>query len=261
VSQDVIETKHALTPAAQRWTTDGMTVIAPAAYAALYNLNFRTDETPFDGPDGLMIFALFGLKLLTVVSLMIGLHRIGARIAASPAFAWVAGVVWALVGVALVAVVALAKNRGASVGVDHLWPGQSGAELIGHLDPQPGLRWTPTNIVTAEMVAVVMLAVVVALMLRLVGQRLQRQLVTGLTMVVFLCGLLAYDQVVGWPVMFDFDPFVGDAVLGALTYELALLPAPIDPVGAITLATIAAANGLILMTASRVTPRSSRQPE
>ena len=246
---EVIDTRRASDPVSWHWTTVGMTVVVPVAYAALFNLSFRTDENPFNGPDGFMVLVLFALKLLTIVALVIGLHRIGARIAASPALAWVGAVIWALVGVALAAVVAWAKNRGASLGVDQLWPGQSDAALRGHLNPGPGLGWNPTSIVTAEIMAVVLLAAGVAMVLRLTGRRFEGRVVTTLTMVGFLCGLLIYDQIVGWPVMFDFDPFVGDAVLGVLTYELAFLPAPIDPLGAITLAAIAAANGLILVVA------------
>ncbi len=239
-----------------------MTVVAPVAYAVLFNVSFRTDENPFDGPDGFMALALVALKLLTMFALIAGLHRIGTRIAASPALARVAAVIWALVGMTLITVVAWAKEQGASLGVDHLWPGQSDAELLGHLDPGPGLGWNPTSIVTAELVTVALLAAGVAMLLRLVGAslvgaglvggRLEQRIVTALAMMGFFCGLVVYDQIVGWPAMFDFDPFVGDAVLGVLTYELVFFPGPIDPLGAIALAAIAAANGLILLAARRV---------
>ncbi len=251
---EVIDARSASAPVSRHWTIVGTTVGASVAYAALFNLSFRTDENPFDGPDGFMLLALFALKLVTVVALVIGLHRIGARIAASPALAWVAAAIWALVGVALTAVVAWAKNQGASLGVDQLWPGKADAALRGHLDPGPGPGWNPTSIVTAELVAVVLLALGVAMLLRSTVRRLDQRVITALTAVGFFCGLLIYDQVVGWPVMFDFDPFVGDAVLGVLTYELAFLPGPIDPLGAIALAAMAAANGLILVVASWVRP-------
>lgn len=245
---EVIDPRRASNPDSQPSTNVAL-FVAPVAYAALFNLSFRTDENPFDGPDGAMGLALFVLKLLTVVTVVVGLHRIGERITASPVLARVAAVIWALVGVTLAAVVALAKNRGASLGVDHLWPGQSEAELLGHLDPGPGPGWNPTSIVTAEIVAVVLLAVGVAMVFRFVGGRLEQRIVTALAMVGLFCGLLVYDQIIGWPVMFDFDPFVGDAVLGVLTYELAFLPGPMDPLGAVALAAIGAANGLILVAA------------
>ncbi len=241
--------------ASQFRTGIAMTVVAPVAHAALFNLSYRIDDSPFDGPDGVMIFALFALKLLTVISLVVGLHRIGAQVAASPALAWMAAGIWSSVGTVLVAVVASAKNQGASLGIDHLWPGQSDPELLSHLDPGPGLGWNATSIVTAEILAVASLSVGVALILRFAAGRLERRFATGLTMASFLCGLLVYDRIVGWPVLFDFDPFVGDAVLGVLTYELTVLPGPVDPLGAITLAAIAAANGLILVVARWVPSR------
>jgi hypothetical protein len=107
--------------------------------------------------------------------------------------------------------------------------------------------------VTAEVVAVVALAAGTAILLRLLARWPNRALVTALAMVGLFCGLLCYDQIVGWPVMFDFDPFTGDAVLGTLTYELGFFVGPTDPLGAIALAAIAVANGLILLTTGQPT--------
>ncbi len=234
---------------ARGWLTTGMTVIAPVTYAALYDLSFRTDANPLNGPDGFMTLALVALKLLTIAALVTGVHQIGTRITARPSLAWTAATIWAFVGVALAASIASAKNRGTALGTDQLWPGQSNGELLSQLDPGPGPGWNTTSILTAEIIAVLVLSLGVAMLLRLAGRRLRQRRVTVLALVGILGGLLIYDQIVGWPVMFDFDPFVGDAILGALTYELMLFPLPLDPLGALALAAIAVANGLILVVA------------
>jgi hypothetical protein len=100
--------------------SDRAAVIMPVAYAMAFNISFRTDENPSNGPDGLTAAILFALKLLTVVALIVGLHRVGERAAQRPATATVAAGIWASIGTALVVAVAWAKERGVVLGSDQL---------------------------------------------------------------------------------------------------------------------------------------------
>lgn len=229
------------------WTSTWVLVVVPLAYAVAFNISFRTDENPFNGPDGGVLVALFLLKWATGAALVAGVHRIGGRMAGRPALAPVAAAVWAAVGVALVATVARAKEGGAVLGVDQLWPGNDkAAEMIPHLEVPPGPGWDAGAIVRAELVAVVALTLAVGVALQVLNGRWEQRLATASTVVGFFVGLLVYDRIVGWPVILDFDPFTADAVLGSLTYELMFLIGPVDPLGAIALAAIAVANGVIL---------------
>lgn len=236
------------------WAAIAGLAVAPLVYASVFNLIFRLDERLADSPNGLVVGVLFVLKVLTIASLAVGVHQIGNRISRRRSMAAIGAGIWSSVGVALVLVVAWAKEQGTSLGIDHLWPGRSNPELVDALSPGPGPGWHPSSIVAVEIMAVVVMPIVVAALLRLLARRPERLVVTALALGAVFLSLLAYDRIVGWPVMFDFDPFVGDAVLGILTYELGFFFAPVDPLGATSLAAIAIANSLILASAKPLTP-------
>ncbi len=221
-------------------------VLVPVAYALLYNIRFQTSNHQPHGFDGIAGAALIVLKPLSIIALAASVHSVGKLIAKKPGRATTAAVVWALAGAMLVSAVALAKHRGATLGIDQLWPERSNPELLNLLSPGPGQRWEPRAIIVTELVAVLALSALVAGILWLLARRPERLLVTALAMAAFFFGLLFYDLVAGWPIMFDFDPFVGDAALGALAYELGFVFLPFDPVGSLGLAAIAVANGALL---------------
>ena len=221
-------------------------LVAPIVYAAAFNVRFHVDDTPFNSPDTLFGLALVGLKILAVVSLLYSLGRIGQLVGEQRQFAGVAATVWAIAGTALVLVVAAAKNRGRVLSSDQLWPGHVEPTLLDMLSSEPGTDWQPYTIVVFELIAVALLATLTAAAVAVLAPRLERALVTAIASAGVFLGLLIYDRLVSWPVMFDFDFFVGDAVLGAATYEVGFVFLPVDTIGALAFGTAGLANLTVL---------------
>ncbi len=181
-------------------------------------------------------------KLATVVSVPLTLWRFGRAVGDNPSAAdlwWKLGMFWAVSGAVLLLVVVpfgeqiarATEDGGAALRV---WPGTG---MAGEYDflvaNDPG--YSVARVVSLELGAVMVLAVVSAICVRVATTRNAAAAMLILPMAVVVT-LIFYGTVAPASLVFDYDTFIGDVVLGGLIAELGFFVGPADPIAAVALA-------------------------
>lgn len=178
-------------------------------------------------------------KWLAIPGPPILLHRLAQRVREQPGRWRTATLVW--VGMGVAAVVASARWHAAIATVvdgaayRRLWPTGGAATPASDAAITEGFGplWSVGSVVSIELVAVVAVAVVAGLTLRVVRDDPPFAAVAVPTSVFVVLAL--YGLLTPWAVVADYDFFVGDALLGAMLFELGLFFGPIDPLAAVAI--------------------------
>ncbi len=258
----------------RRWW--GLAVLFPVVFGALgaadlvAHLRLDPADPSLPGPSGLPDWhdqvdqVTWPFKWLTIPSLPILIFLLAEKVVERPHRWRVAGVVWTVVGVALVLIVA-ARMVEVSAALSNvaswrLWPGPLGEGAERSLDELGGFgpRWTPAGIVVRELLAIVALAWGSALALRRCARDDVPVLGAGAVAVMVAGVLFVYKLLTPWSFRADFDFFVGDAVLGATLGELLFFPAPFDPIGSLAIGVAALSMGILIVAWGGVAPPAER---
>ena len=181
-----------------------------------------------------VFFGLIALKVMTAFSLVVLLGRLGSRLAARPQRVLSTTGVWSAVGLVFLAISTQAIDWITQFGC-RVWPGSSHTPT--GVDAFATPRYTETTVIAMEAIAIVLIAGATALAASF--GRSHSTAARGITAAfATLFAVLAYDAVLApWSAVWDFDFFTGDIVLGAIQYELVVMPMPWgDPLSAIALA-------------------------
>ncbi len=215
-------------------------VLAPVVYGGLMLLYLLACLEIVDPSIGEALFIPATLaKLATVVAVPLALFRLGRAVEDTPALArvwWQLGLLWALLGVAIVlAIVPVGEEiarASAKPTASRIWPGTDMAaerDLFVASNPAYNLF----HVVAFELGAVLVLAFVSALCVQ-AANRVGAAMIALLPLGV-VCTLTLYAVAAPGAWIWDYDPFVGDVVLGGLLSEVVFVVAPSDPVGALAL--------------------------
>ena len=181
------------------------------------------------------------------------------RIGENPLRALVAAGLWSSIGVTMVlGTVALTDEillRTNDRYLWRLWPGK-GQEMPG-LDVVLGPEWTVDAIARRELIAVVLIAILTAISLRIIGPNRPGLAALGLPVIVYL-GLATYELATPWGFHIDFDFFISDAVLGSVVGDLTFPVGPLDLVSSVALGFAALSMGLLLWSWGGPAPSQNR---
>lgn len=249
--------------AARRLRRRGPTLgLVPAIYGAvqLCYLLACTEHLPAHWHDELRTLS-HPLKWSTVVVTPLLIALVAERLAATersvPRLWLGAATLWAVTGVAMVGalapVAAAIAEASAKPDAARLWPGTEAlASTVADARFDPG--YTVTRILIWELVAVVVIAMVVAVALH--GQRLVPPFTAMTVPVLVVVSLVVYSILGPAGIIMDYDPFVGDVVLGGTLAELLVPFAPMDPIGALAIGVA----GLTMSALLFVTSGRAEQP-
>ena len=157
-----------------------------------------------------------------------------------------AAVLWSSIGVTTVlGTVALIDEVLARSNRNYLWRLWPNRPQESGLDDLLGPGWTVDAIAGREMIAVVAIALLTAISLRIISTRRPKMAAVVLPVVIY-CGLLIYELATPWGFMIDYDFFISDAVLGSVFGDLSYPVGPMDLVSSIALGLAALSMGLLL---------------
>lgn len=176
------------------------------------------------------------LKWLTVLTIPLLIHHLADRMTRRPNLWWQASALWAVVGTvfvwALVPFAPAIAEASAKPDASRLWPGTE-ALASTQADAKFDAAYTVNRIVASELVAVVIIAMLIGLTFRL---RLKSPwTAAGLVPIVAVLSLIGYSLMVPGGFIMDYDPFVGDVVLGGVLADLIIPVTPFDPIGAMAI--------------------------
>ncbi len=137
-----------------------------------------------------------------------------------------------------------------------LWPNR-GQEMPG-LDIPLGPEWTVNAIAGRELVAVVLIAIITALSLRIIGPDRPGVAALWVPVIVYLA-IATYELLTPWGFHIDFDFFISDAVLGSVIGELTFPVGPVDLVSSIALGIASLSMGLLLWSWGGPAPGRKRE--
>lgn len=193
-------------------------------------------------------------KWLTVPSLPILLALLGLRVAERPTRWRVVAGAWVGLGLASVLAAALALSTfGDAIDLHacpRLWPGGEQPEAARTVLSDVGWEargWSRSGVLVREMTATVAVALIAAVALRRCVDAGRAWVAGAAVPVVVIGGLVAYQLLVPWSLVLDYDLFVGDALLGGATGELLFFPAPFDPLASIAIGAAALAMGALIL--------------
>lgn len=116
-----------------------------------------------------------------------------------------------------------------------------GADPLAILDHPAALdNYTWSNMLAAEAIAICIIALIAALVLRAAAKRSWRYSGVLVVAAIALPTVVYAFALVGWSAIFDYDIFIGDNILGALSIEYAFVIFPFDEVAAFVLSCYAA---------------------
>jgi len=224
-----------------------LAVIAPLAYS-LAQVNVLISRGDPDRPE------LVAGKSLAVLCLPILVYLIAERVAERPSRWRTAAIVWVTAGFSSVAVVsslALKISQASSnAAYWRLWPTDESERARIHLSSVDAGHfddgWGVGQIVGRELVAVIVIALLSSLVLR-VAAGLSPSIAAAVVPTTIFLLLAVYVAITPWAFVMDYDFFVGDSILGATFGDLLLLPVPMDPVSGVALGVAATSMGGLLL--------------
>ncbi len=191
-----------------------------------------TEHLPSEWHDELRAIS-HPLKWSTVVAMPLLVLRLAETMRARPRLYWQAPMLWAVTGVALVAgltpYAAAIAEASAKPDASRLWPGTEALASTG-ADAKFDAAFTVNRIVASEILAMIAIAIVVGLVFRAV--RDVPIVAAALVPVSVVVSLIVYSLLVPGGFIMDYDPFIGDVVLGGVLSDLIIPVGPFDPVGA-----------------------------
>ncbi len=251
----------------RRWW--GIAVATPVAYGGTQVLYLwaREREDLLRYHDALEM-AIWLTKLATVPALLLLIILLAERFAERPSRWRQATTTWAIIGVATVALGTIAGSRIGRLTSDvtyaRIWPGGTSEVALRRYQELEGLSgsgtsWTVANVLSRELLAVVLIALVAGVALRLCSTWSPKGTAVVVPAVV-LASLFLYGIAAPWSFIADYDFFVGDAVLGSVRFELLFFFVPADPLGGVALGVAALSMGGLLLAWGGAVPAPIRQP-
>ena len=135
-----------------------------------------------------------------------------------------------------------------------VWPGTETITDRPDLDVASDPAYNIARILTFELIAVAAIAVAAGIGLW-ACRKLPSVFAIALPLLVF-GALIIYTAAAPGAWIWDYDPFIGDVVLGGVLAELVLFPAPHDSVGAIAIALAATSTWALTAAFRRTAPAS-----
>lgn len=202
--------------------------MAPALYGPILLIGLR--DSP---PDPTVLLVVSWILKILSIPVVPALAWLLAERATEFRHRWLTlAVVWLLLGAGLVLTARGLIVDMVGFGVDRLWPDIGDNAIIDSLDDPPRADWTAARILVFELSAVVVLALLSALSIRLVRKQAAYAAIVLPVVVFFTLAVYTY-YVAPFAFTFDFDPFWGDLVLGGVYSELLFPIFPFEPFGAL----------------------------
>ena len=224
-------------------------VLFPVLYGLLNGAALLSAD-PFLLPEqGSLFYLYIAFKSASAVSIPVLLYLVSKRVADKPRRWLVLLLVWSVVGCVVVVFAATYNSNVAQstngAAFRRLWPGQDLTEGDAAIVEGFPFSYTTQSILVTELLTVVVLALLSAALIRWLATQIPALAAVVVPIAVFST-LVAYTLILRWPLVVDYDFFVGDAALGGTFAELLFPPLPFDLVGGSSLGIAAATMGMFL---------------